>query len=151
MVEALGITDGKFQIVVAGQIDQLVGFFQGQRNGFFQENMLAGGKAVAGHRIMRGLRCRRYDVGIDSVVFQEFLIIRGRCFGTGLCGHFLETVRVGLGDVNFIDQGAVGARMGPNAAAPTGADKSYVYWFHEFINPQSNALPFDNHHWSGLG
>src|SRR5262245_31589177 len=91
-VEALRVADREFEVATPGQADQLVGFVEGQGNGLFQKNVLAGAQAVARNRIMRALR-RGGDVDrLDAWVGDDVAIVEGGAGRLGEARYFRQTV-----------------------------------------------------------
>src|SRR5581483_4024050 len=121
-VEALRIADGEEQVSGAGKRDQIVGFFQLERDGLFEEHVLPGQDAFPGDGIMRGFRSGGNEDGIDGAVFEEHAVIG--CGGDGVSeiGHFFKALRFNFGDVQVADERIFRAGLRADSSAPAGSD-----------------------------
>ena len=89
--------------------------------------MLAREQTFLRHRVVRGLRSRRNNDGIDVLIFEQCPVIRGGGDRLGLLRNFLQPLFLDLGNVQFADVGARGADLRAYPATPPCSDDSYVY------------------------
>ena len=125
-VEALRVADREFERVLARDGDQLVGFVQFDRDGFFEEYVLAGSERVARHRKVQHFGRRRDHHRVDRIVMQDLLIIGGGGLRAGGFGHFSQPLGARFREMQALHQRVSGAGLGADAAAPAGADDADV-------------------------
>ena len=129
-VEALRIADGEFHLVALGELDQLVGFPQFERDRLFQEHVLAGFQAVLGDRIVVGFRRGRNIDHRNVRILDDVLVIERRGRRPRQLLHLRQPVGPDFADVQFVDQRGTRQRLRSDAAAPAGADHRSFNSFH---------------------
>ena len=129
-VEALRIADGEFHLVALGNLDQLVGFPQLERDRFFQQHVLAGLQAILGDRIVVGFRGGRNIDHRDVRVLDDVLVVERRRRRVRELFHLRQPVGPDFADVQFVHQRRTRQRLRSDPAAPAGADHRDFNSFH---------------------
>ncbi len=130
-VEALRIADREFDVLLAGNGDQFIGFPELQRDRFFEQDVLARLEAIARDRIVRTLRCGRDVDDLDLGIGDDVLVVERGGDGVGQCLYFGETLGLDFADMQAVYQGGFGERFRPDATAPTGANNCNFDLSHE--------------------
>jgi hypothetical protein len=132
-IEALRVADGEFEIAAPGDLDQLVGLEQFERDRLFQEHMLAGLEAIARDRIVVGFRRGRDVDHADPVVVDDVAIVRCRRRRVGQRLDLGQTVGPDFTDVKLVDDRGARQRFGPYASAPASSDDRDFDLLHAFL------------------
>src|SRR5262249_49763296 len=129
-IEPLGVADGEEEALRSREGDELVGFGEGERDRFFQEDVLAREQALLRHRMVGGLGRGADQDRVEIARPEELAGVGGGGGRARPGGDGFGPRPVDLGEVEISNQGGSPARLGPDRAAPAGADDADVDRLH---------------------